>query len=198
MIEQPFDRITAVPTPGPWHYVELRDGRAVPQRFVAETEAIRLEIEIDLTTRRPRAISLEIRAPEGGHLTSGDLRVPVARLVRQAVAGAVQAVPEGMVDQRTLLAAILKKTRLQAEEDAAFYDAYTGDGRTPRQGSPITDKQLREVASHYRDALARSSAPTQTIADEMHVSRPTAARWIARARERGFLGPAYRGRAGEK
>ena len=62
----------------------------------------------------------------------------------------------------------------------------------------MTDEQLQRVATVYRAAIGRGDPPTQTIAAVMHASRPTAARWVARARDRGMLGESLRGRAGEK
>jgi hypothetical protein len=50
----------------------------------------------------------------------------------------------------------------------------------------------------YRAAVENGDPPTQTIADVMHASRPTAARWVAKARERGMLGESLPGKAGEK
>jgi hypothetical protein len=70
-------------------------------------------------------------------------------------------------------------------------------GRRPRRGSPITDANLNAVAERYREALERGDPPTQSVARELNVARSTAARWVTKARERGFLGPALQGRAGE-
>ncbi len=83
------------------------------------------------------------------------------------------------------------------DERAEFYKRHVKDPRRPRRGSPVSDGDLREVAKLYRTAYERDDPPTRTIADTMHVSRPTAARWVGKARERGFLGKAKRGQAGE-
>lgn len=97
-------------------------------------------------------------------------------------------------------AAMDDAARLLAAENvakASSCDRYAKGGRRPRQGSPVTDHQLGEVAQLYRAAIAQGVPPTQTIADEMHAARSTAARWVGKARERGFLGAALPGRAGE-
>lgn len=70
--------------------------------------------------------------------------------------------------------------------------------RQPRRGIPISDDDLREIAALYRAAVLEGRPPTKTVSDAMHVSRPTASRWIARARERKMLGAALTGRAGER
>lgn len=54
----------------------------------------------------------------------------------------------------------------------------------------------RHVARTYLDAIDRGQPPVQRIAAEAKVPVPTAARWVARARELGELGTAPEGRAG--
>ena len=54
------------------------------------------------------------------------------------------------------------------------------------------------VAVIYRIAYACSRPPTQAVAEAFDVSRATAGRWIADARDQGFLGPAIERQAGER
>jgi hypothetical protein len=90
------------------------------------------------------------------------------------------------------------QTGMAHGERAEFYERYGQGTRRSRSGSPLTAEHLSEVAERYRKALKQGLPPTQTVADEMHAARSTAARWVAKARERGLLGPARRGRAGEE
>lgn len=61
------------------------------------------------------------------------------------------------------------------------------------------DEHFAEVAKAYRAALIEAPhAPTKLLSERLHVSLPTARRWIQRARDRGYLGPATPGRAGEQ
>ena len=60
------------------------------------------------------------------------------------------------------------------------------------------DDKLRRLADLYRTALANGDPPTQTAADALGVPRSTVARWVAKARERGLLGAATPGKAGER
>jgi hypothetical protein len=60
----------------------------------------------------------------------------------------------------------------------------------------ITDDVLREVADVYRDNI--SDKPTEAVAEHFGKQHRTAALYIKRARERGFLGAAIRGKAGEQ
>jgi hypothetical protein len=67
----------------------------------------------------------------------------------------------------------------------------------------ITNDLLREVAGIYRAYVTDN--PTQAIADHYDKSHRTAGGYVKAARERidpdtgkPFLGPALRGRAGEK
>jgi len=78
----------------------------------------------------------------------------------------------------------------------AIRDIASSASRQPRHGIPLTDDDLRDIATAYRDAVRLSRAPTQTLADGWGVSRPTMSRWIAMARKRGFLGEARQGVAG--
>ena len=76
--------------------------------------------------------------------------------------------------------------------------------RKARQGSRITDEDLREIADTYRAALAAGDPPVRAIIDhrkaiDKPISRSTAGRWVQVARKRGHLGPAPRERvAGEE
>lgn len=197
MNQQPFDNIVPLPEGGPWEFVDLRNGLAAPQRFIAEMPGVRLEVEVG-SNGQGRVTALEVRASEGERIASDDLRrIPISRLTRQAVAGAAQRVPAGKVAPRTLLGVMINKSRPQAEADAAFYRQFTDNARHPRQGSPLTDENLRQVADIYRAADKRGEPPTQKVAEVMHAARSTAARWVGKARERGFLGPALKGRGGE-
>jgi hypothetical protein len=66
-----------------------------------------------------------------------------------------------------------------------------------RRRGPSDDGVLQAVASLYRMAVMRGEPPVRTVMSEMGLSRATAGRWIDRARERQFLGPAEPGKAGE-
>jgi hypothetical protein len=60
----------------------------------------------------------------------------------------------------------------------------------------ITDDVLREVADIYRDNI--SNKPTEAVAEHLGKQHRTAALYIQRARKRGFLGAAIKGKAGEQ
>src|SRR5829696_3111657 len=60
----------------------------------------------------------------------------------------------------------------------------------------ITDALLREVADIYRANV--SGKPTQAVAGHFDRGHRSAALYIKRARERGFLGRAIKGKAGEQ
>lgn len=72
---------------------------------------------------------------------------------------------------------------LQEIPDAAFTD----EDRTRRI---VTDDLLREVADLYKAALRdpeRRRSPTVAVQEGLTVSHSTATKYVARARERGFL-----------
>ncbi len=179
-------KITPLPVRGPRGIVQF-DDFAVWQHFVAEDESVALEVKVD-ERGGPRCVALTARDDDG--VTGEAMRsLPVARLLKAAFVDASFKLDERGVGH-------LLSTPLKDRE--AFYGRVAKDARQPRQGSPITEDDLRQVAELYRAALGRGDPPTQTVANSLQVARSTAARWVARARERNLLGPALRGRAGEE
>lgn len=63
------------------------------------------------------------------------------------------------------------------------------DLRSILDGGP-TDEALRWVAKVYRLALVMGDSPTREVESVFELPRSTADRWVALARERGFLGKA--------
>ncbi len=183
---QPDGRVVA--------HVELRDGYYVPSRFLAVSDAVSLDVEVG-NDGVPRCRRLELVASPGEAITSESLRrVPVARLLRQATAGAARQFEPLEPGGEPVFQLVPSAPR----EVADFYRRYVTDTRRPRRGVPVSDDHLKQVAELYRAALDRGDPPTQTVADAMHAARSTAARWIAKARERGFLGAALPSQAGER
>jgi hypothetical protein len=72
-------------------------------------------------------------------------------------------------------------------------------GRTPPDGlakEGPTNRALHWVAHIYRYAVAVSYPPTKAVEESIKLTRPTAGRWIAAARQSDLLGPAEVGKAG--
>jgi hypothetical protein len=195
MTDQPFTRIIPRREPdGTISHVPLRDGYAVPHRFAADSDAISLDISVD-TNGTAHCLGVIVRATEVGGDVTGDTlrRIPIARLVKLAVASAARYYAPIEPGSEPVFHVFRPGPR-----DAEFYAQYTEDARRPRRGSPLTDDHLQQVAGLYRAALERGDPPTQTIADELHAARSTAARWVSLARERGILGASLPGQAGER
>jgi hypothetical protein len=199
----------------------------VPQRFVAlipheDTEVL---LHVAMEQGKPLCQRLEVLPSEpGGSIASAAVHsVALNRMLRDAVAAAGRKFETPAWEKPETLAAEgysgdlvphrpwnLQEARqkrrnpppqqvaLTAAERAEFYEQFAIGARQPRQGSPLTDDNLRQVAELYRVAVEHGAPPTQTVADQMHVARSTAARWVGAARKRGFLGPAVRGRGGEQ
>ena len=84
-----------------------------------------------------------------------------------------------------------------------FYDPRPGEAeiaatRAARAARKvkITDELLREVAAIYRANVDHK--PLEAVAARFDRAHRTAALYVARARERGFLSPALKGKAGER
>lgn len=60
----------------------------------------------------------------------------------------------------------------------------------------VTDALLREVADVYRANVNRQ--PTAAVAEHFDKAHRTAGLYVKRARDRGFLGAAIKGKAGER
>lgn len=174
--------------------MRLRDGFGAPQRFVAEADSLAVEVELD-AEGIPHCHGLNLRNAAGEGITTQTLRrVALVRLMREAVAQAARLYTPVEKNGKP----VFRIVSTPPSEAVDFYERYTKEARRPRQGSPVTDERLEAVADFYRKAMEEGKPPTREIADSMHVARSTAARWVSKARERGFLGPARRGRAGEQ
>ena len=183
-------RIT--PQPGSTTPRVLPDQRtAIFPRFTAEGDHdelgvwIAMHVEVD-EWGTPRCEELTIRRLDGDSVTWQTLRsIPVDRLLGEAKAAAASwVVHEGG-------GTFVMPT---AEERVQIHRKAKGT-RTPRRGSRTTDAHLREVEAIYRGALDAGRPPRLAICEHWYITKPTASRWIAKARERGFLGPATHGRA---
>lgn len=73
--------------------------------------------------------------------------------------------------------------------DEIFEEVHDPDGK-------ITDEFLRNLAAMYRWAVAAGKAPGPAIAESAGVPVSRVHRWVAQARQRGFLAPAIKGKAG--
>jgi hypothetical protein len=172
------------------------------RRFAATTTLgdaeVRLAIEVD-----DRGAAACRRIEIAAERVSGDLlrRVPVGRLLARAMAAAHFRFGEPGDGAIRIDFGEGRVARFPTPmESAEFYERYARNARRPRRGSPLTEENLRDVAELYRAAVRRGDPPTQTVATTMNVARSTAARWVAAARNHpaGLLGPAQRGRAGER
>jgi hypothetical protein len=71
------------------------------------------------------------------------------------------------------------------------------DRRGQRGGRGVGTDFYKGIALEYRRLYEQQPGPTSTIARRRGVHRSTASRWVRRARELGYLGPAMPRRAGE-
>lgn len=181
----------------------LPDSRTLmPRRFEAKRHSghpeeglAELSIEVD-SWGRPRCVGLTITPGASSAVTGTMLRrLTLGRLVDEAAleAATVLGVQEDLGGGITQIGPVTNR-----DEAAEVLDR-AEPVRKPRQGSPITDEHLKKVAELYKKALRTKGprkAPTEAVAMQMHASRSTAGRWVEKAREKGFLEPAQRGKAG--
>jgi hypothetical protein len=173
--------------------------------------AIELPIRFKATFEHP-AVTLTIECDGGAPICTGiaaeqglsrDLlrALPIQRLVREATAAAARvevadlpsSVPARLPEGYTVSVPAVTQGK-----DALVEVMRQIEQRSPRpRGSRLSDEELDEIASLYRNALAVGRPPTATVAKVRSVTRSTASRWIYEARRRGFLGAALPRKAGE-
>lgn len=111
---------------------------------------------------------------------------------------------------------LIEETRQRTGRDAAsLADGYEshGDAESARQERELADQfkavgtqggrprmypdaHYRDVARVYAVAWQSGSSPTKSVEELYHVSHSTAARWVHEARQRSFLGPTDKRKAG--
>ena len=187
---------------------------AIPATFVAEVTPTdpakpRCRLEIEIHKGKPVCSQLTVGRTEAGQAVTGSrLRtLPIDDWVRRAADDVAHEVVGGQDVPEVIFEGVRYPLRGGKVDDT--HVAYRVAGLTltstwrasERATDPraITDELLQEVADIYREALIRNAPPTNAVANEKHVSRPTAGRWVVRARRAGFLGPAPGpGAAGER
>jgi hypothetical protein len=183
---------------------------ALPARFFARIQPAdpdlpACELTVVVEHGRPVCEELRLQRTPGGPPLGGTLlrRVPVADYVRRAT---------DALGQQILSNAFSGQGPFTITADGATYPLpvkqledgrvatrvvgltgttdYRAATRAPRERGRVSDDTLRQVAHIYRTAHAQGAPPTRAVMQQMHVSRTTAGRWVARARQRGYLRPA--------
>ena len=170
-----------------------------------ETDSYRVALTIELEQRRP--VCTAIRRLSGGTPLTGELlrSIPLQRIIQR-----VQEHVRQQLVERDPLGASRPSWDTVLPKDAPhdLWIEYPASRETIERelsadspGGPkrVSDELLREAADVYREALATGqSNPTEVVRKRLHLARSTAGRYVGKARERGFLGPAMPRRAGER
>lgn len=92
----------------------------------------------------------------------------------------------------------VRALRVDLTADEAWRQAVAPirEARRSRGARKLDDAHYRRVAEVYRASVGRS--PTKTVAEEFGVKSSMAEKYVRAARDRGFLGAAQRGKAGER
>jgi hypothetical protein len=137
---------------------------------------VTLEIEFDDSVGRFVCVSMTCARAAGGPPigTEEMRRVNVSGLIRTA-----------LIDATTsFLTPVNPKQNPEWNE---AWHALNTDPHAIREGGP-TDLTLRATAIIYSRAFAAGEPPVETVARELGITRATAARWVATARnDRGYL-----------
>lgn len=119
--------------------------------------------------------------------TDDDLVSLGSHLSSETVKDAAHVRAEGREHELDVSPGLVENLRRQAD-----------DWVEPERGRRLDDEHYRAVAVVYGSALAAGRNPLRALIEEAPWSpttKPTASRWVARARELGYLPPTDRGRA---
>lgn len=168
----------------------------IPLEFTAVVNDTRFPIcVLDLVTDNYGRVDFDritfARRKGDSPLQVAKLRAPLDRYRRDAVGLVTHEVAE-IRDGR----AVLRRGEDTFDTFADEYDRVVR--RTPHRGRKTSDDDLERVAEIYRAAVAAGRSPAKAIVAEIPSSEEHARRKVRLARERGFLGPAIPGRAGEQ
>ncbi len=150
-----------------------------------------------VVNQRLECIGVDLRSVPDGASPAGDhasLQRPITALLMRAIPW-IRIVES---ERRALLSGDgpfdgLEAPDPRSRQAAEKWHATVGrSGRRPRYGP----EHFEEVARVYSDAWQRREAPTKAVAEHWTVSKSTAAKWVARTRDLGLLGPTRRGKAG--
>lgn len=160
--------MTEVSIPDEETVADLGSGLTVPKAFTFSATGDGITISADATFR-DHGFSIDTMRITAGDVTGELLRaVQVQSLLRQAVDAAIKK----------------KGSRPMLHVGPKF----AKDGPT--------DQALEAVAMIYRVAHVSVESPTKAVAERLGLPGSTAGRWVGKARQKGLLGPATKGRAG--
>jgi len=172
-------------------WIAAGDG-AVHSEFTAVIDDDHLPYRVEMRVRtstavgRPEIDALLLVRRDGPITTESLRRCNVSGLLRAAIAADTRP----RVDNPDGTFRVLD---VGEPENQAWGGPRLGPGR----GRAMPADHLEQVARIYREALAAGLPPTKAVRLKMNASQSTAARWVAQARDRGFLGPAVGTQAGE-
>jgi hypothetical protein len=173
--------------------IELQDGHPVIRE---------LRIESGASTSRPITSELLREMPLAQFARRAISAASYPRAKRQATEPATAAELRDEVssyylrpDPRWTVTADPAWRQFWSERQDAVHAYWQSHARPKR--NRVSDALLERVAQVYRQAIATRRPPKKAVQSTFNVSEPTAGRYIARARARGFLGRTRPGKKGE-
>lgn len=172
-------------------YVPYGEGWAVPLTFdYVGAEPLPWQIVIQIVNGQARCTSLSLVAPPGQYIAAEQTRVPLGRLVEEALLMvAIEIDAEG----KPLSGPIGERVTSVAEA-RKLHERIEREHRRRARGKRVVgrlddDARLREVGRVYCEGMATGRP---TLAVEKHfkpVSRSTVSRWVRAAKEAGYIPP---------
>ena len=129
-------------------------------------------------------------------ISSTGVRVPLGELLAEFLAGAKRSAWIAANAKHAPSWTSLEEWRQSGARTLKKIEDATAK-RGPGRPAVYDRAHFEQVAGIYAEALRYGEAPTEAVAFEMHVSKSTAAKWVAKARSQklGLLPETVRGKA---
>lgn len=172
--------------------LDVSENPAVRFNWPDETGPWEITLEWGNVADRLDVFSFKISVVGGEPITASVLRrVPFGRLVH----GHRQQYIEWFEQEVRLLGEVRSLDEEELREIAELRKQFANPHRPGPKGKPMD--HFQKVAEIYAEAYIRGERPTKAVAEEFHVSRDTAAKWVSVARNKlKLLGATVPGSAG--
>lgn len=125
--------------------------------------------------------------PEGGRLVAREVRVSRRAAGPPVTSEAIRSIPVAELTKKAAKHVFSIKEEAGYRSMAPISTITQKEAARFREAGP-TSWTLENVAEVYRIALLTGEPPTKAVENTFGIPRSTAGRWVAAAREQGFLG----------
>lgn len=179
------------------------DGWRLPERYrvrIFDPEVYQVEQQVGVADGQPHGHGLTVYPRRRAWFFASEIGIPYDYGHEELTTVGMRKIKPAQVLRDAILAGLHSDTRPPQPIDPSEWhqEALEVHGRPPaRQGAKLDRAHFETVADIYKRALLEGSDPVQTVANRLGVKRPTAGRYVWRARnEHHLLAPTTPGKAG--